>query len=80
MKSSKVAISIDTRLLKRLDRLVKSRRFGSRSEAVQIAVTEKISRLEKSRLAAECAKLNKRAERRLADEGLSEDFAEWPDY
>ncbi len=31
-------------------------------------------------LARECAKLDPRYERRLADEGLAEDLADWPEY
>ena len=39
---------------------------------------EKPERLEKNRLAAECAKLDPSFERLLAEEGLSEDLAVWP--
>ncbi len=45
MSASKVAISMDETLLQRLDRLVKTRSFRSRSQAVQEAVSEKISRM-----------------------------------
>src|SRR6266480_744218 len=48
MNAAKVAISIDQRMLRHLDRLVKSRVFRSRSEAIQKAVEEKLVRLEKS--------------------------------
>ena len=80
MKSSKVAISIDESLLKKVDRLVRAQAFESRSQVFQQAVQEKLSRIDKSRLAEECAKLNKRTEKALADEGLSQDLKEWPDY
>jgi hypothetical protein len=43
-------------------------------------VAEKLARLEKSRLAQECAKLDPTFEKALAEEGLSEDLAEWPEY
>jgi hypothetical protein len=36
--------------------------------------------LARTRLARESAKLNPREEKRLADEGLAEDFASWPEY
>ena len=80
MKYAKVAISIDESLVKRVDRLVKSKAFDSRSQAFQRAVEEKLARLDKTLLANECTKLNKRFERALVDEGLSGDVGEWPDY
>jgi len=80
MSVAKVAISIDPRLLRRLDRLVEREVFRSRSEAIQKAVAEKLERLDRSRLPRECAKLSPTEEQQMADEGLSEDFAEWPKY
>ena len=80
MKYAKVAISIDEALLQRVDRLVKSRKFASRSEAFQAAVREKIARLDKTRLASECAKLSKKEEQAIADEGLKRDLESWPAY
>jgi hypothetical protein len=43
-------------------------------------VHDKLERLERSRLAQECAKLDPKYEKALAEEGLSEDVAEWPEY
>lgn len=80
MKYAKVAISIDESTLKQVDRLVRSKTFESRSQAFQHAVKEKLSRLDKTRLARECAKLNKKEEKTFADLGLSEDLKSWPDY
>ncbi len=80
MRSAKVAISIDSELLQRVDGLVKARKFASRSEAFQAAVREKIARLDKTRLASECAKLSKHDERTIADEGLRKDLESWPVY
>jgi len=80
MPRSKVAISLDKSTLNRLDHLVKRRVFPNRSQAIEEAVTEKLARLEKSRLAQECAKLDPGFEKALAEEGLSEDLAEWPEY
>lgn len=80
MASDKVAITIDKELLKRLDRLVAERHFPSRSRAVQEAVEEKLARLERTRLATESAKLDRRSERALADEGLKGEAEEWPEY
>ncbi len=80
MARAKVAISLDENTLNRLDRLVKARQFPSRSQAIQEAVEEKISRLDRSRLARECAKLDPAIEKVLAEEGLSDDLAKWPEY
>ena len=80
MNAAKVAISIDQRMLRHLDRLVKSRVFQSRSEAIQKAVKEKLDRLEKSRLERECAKLSRREEQAFAEIGLEADASEWPPY
>ncbi len=77
---SKVAFTIDKDVLKRLDQLVADKVFPSRSRAIQEAVIEKIVRLEHSRLARECAKLDPAFEMALAEEGMDGDSAEWPDY
>jgi metal-responsive CopG/Arc/MetJ family transcriptional regulator len=80
MARTKVAISLDESTLGRLDKLVQKQVFPNRSQAIEEAVAEKLARLERSRLAQECAKLNPTFEKALAEEGLSEDLAEWPEY
>jgi metal-responsive CopG/Arc/MetJ family transcriptional regulator len=80
MARSKVAISLDESTLDRLDQLVRKRVFPNRSQAIEEAVAEKLARLEKSRLAQECAKLDPTFEKGLAEEGLSQDLKEWPEY
>jgi len=80
MSAAKVTISIDQALLKKVDNLVKARVFHSRSQAIQSAIQEKVTRLDKSRLAKECAKLDKAFEQSLADEGLAAEIEEWPEY
>jgi len=80
MSTHKVAITLDKDLLERLDQLVAERRFPSRSRAIQEAVREKLTRLDRGRLARESAKLDPQFEQELADEGLAEDLAEWPEY
>jgi Arc/MetJ-type ribon-helix-helix transcriptional regulator len=72
MSVAKVAVSIDDRLLRRLDGLVAREVFRSRSEAIQKAVAEKLARMDRSRLARECAKLLPAEEQRLAEGGLRE--------
>ena len=80
MGRSKVAISLDESTLNRLDKLVQKQVFPNRSQAIEEAVAEKLARLERSRLAQECAKLDPAFEKALAEEGLSEDLAECPEY
>lgn len=80
MAALKIAITIDDKMLKRLDLLVKSKLFPNRSRAIQEAIAEKLMRLEKSRLAQECAKLDPNFEQSLAEEGFSSELEEWPGY
>lgn len=80
MSKSKVAISLSTRILEKLDRLVRTKLFASRSQAIEEAVEEKLERIERSRLARECAKLDPEFEKAMAEEGLSEDLSAWPKY
>ncbi len=80
MATSKIAITIEKNTLNRLDLLVKSHFFPNRSRAIQEAVAEKIERIEKSRLARECAKLNPEFEQDLSEEGFDMEIDEWPEY
>ena len=80
MARSKVAISLDESTLSRLDKLVEKQVFPNRSQAIEEAVAEKLARLERSRLAQECSKLDPAFEKALAEESLSADIAEWLEY
>lgn len=80
MSSVKVAITLDGKTLKRVDGLVSKRVFPNRSRAIQVAVAEKLARLENGRLAEECAKLDPKFERALAEEGLGRELEAWPEY
>ncbi|MCK4391728.1 ribbon-helix-helix protein, CopG family [Candidatus Bipolaricaulota bacterium] len=80
MRTSKVAISIEKATLEQLDRLVRGKVFPSRSRAIQEAIEEKLSRLKRTRLAEECAKLDPVAEQAMAEEALSEELRQWPEY
>jgi Arc/MetJ-type ribon-helix-helix transcriptional regulator len=80
MPKTKVALTLDSELLERLDELVDRRRFRNRSQAIEAALADKLERLARTRLARESAKLDPREEQRLADEGLAQDFASWPEY
>jgi len=80
MAASKIAITMEKKLVKQLDDLVKSRVFPNRSKAIQEAVEEKLKRMEKTRLAEECAKLDPKYEQTLAEEGFSSEIDGWPEY
>ena len=80
MRKTKIAITIDQTLLRRIDRLVAEKRFPSRSSALQSAVEAQLDRLDQGRLARESAKLDSRKERLLAEEGASRDLEGWPEY
>jgi len=80
MAASKIAITLEKSMVKRLDMLVKSNIFPNRSKAIQEAVAEKLRRIEKSRLSQECAKLDPEFEQSLAEEGFTSELEEWPEY
>ena len=80
MTKAKIAITIDSDLLRNVDRLVSEGMFKHRSSAIEDAVRDRLSRIERRRLARECAKLDPEFERRLAEEGLEDEGAEWPEY
>ncbi|CAD7781496.1 hypothetical protein DMNBHIDG_02660 [Candidatus Methanoperedenaceae archaeon GB37] len=80
MPVSKIAITIDSELVKEIDLLVKSNLFPNRSKAIQEAVKEKLERLKRTRLAKECAKLDPEFEENMAEEGFSLEIEEWPRY
>jgi metal-responsive CopG/Arc/MetJ family transcriptional regulator len=80
MPKTKVALTIDADLLRRVDDLVARQRFRNRSQAVEAALAEKLARLARTRLAEECSKLDPAEERRLADEALAGVTESWPEY
>ena len=80
MGKAKIAITLDEKIVGRIDRLVRQRAFSNRSQAIEQAVEEKLSRLDRSRLAREAAKLDPEFEKRLSEEGLERDKTEWPEF
>ena len=80
MAKTKVAVTLDSQTLRRVDRLVRDARYPNRSQAIEAAIAAQLERLERRRLADECAKLDPAAERAMAEEGLGVDTAGWPEY
>jgi Arc/MetJ-type ribon-helix-helix transcriptional regulator len=79
MPKLKVAITVDSKLLDELDRLVARKRFANRSQAIEAAIGAHLEGLSRGRLARECEKLDPLDERSLANEGWDGE-AEWPEY
>ena len=80
MGKAKIAITLDEQYIDQLDAFVSKHVFQNRSQAIQEAVKEKLARIRRTRLAKECAKLDPAREKAMADEGLSEDLSQWPEY
>jgi metal-responsive CopG/Arc/MetJ family transcriptional regulator len=80
MSKTKVAVTLDSEILRELDALIADRRFPNRSQAVEAALAEKLERLAQTRLAREVAKLDPTEEKALAEEGMGVELATWPEY
>jgi len=80
MPTVKIAITISEPTLLKLDRLVKERRYPNRSRAIQEALEEKISRLERNRLAEALQCIDPVAEKQDAEEGMFDEVDTWPTY
>ncbi|HEX9022690.1 MAG TPA: ribbon-helix-helix domain-containing protein [Geobacteraceae bacterium] len=80
MAKAKLAITLDDRILSEVDHLVKRRLFPNRSRIIEEAVAEKLARLNRNRLARECAKLDPGFEKAMAEEGMEKELSEWPEY
>ena len=79
MGRAKIAITVDEHALAEIDRLVRQGVFPNRSKAIEDALHERLARLQRSRLAQECTKLDRSQEQALANEGYVGE-GEWPEY
>ena len=80
MGKTKIAITLDEKVVKKVDGLVKKHVYPNRSRAIQEALQDKLERIEHRRLARECTKLDPAFEKAMAEEGMSEELDEWPEY
>jgi hypothetical protein len=62
------------------ERIVNERIDKNHKRAVQTAAEKKVRRLRHSRLARECAKLDRQFEKAMAETGPFAELAEWPEY
>jgi Arc/MetJ-type ribon-helix-helix transcriptional regulator len=74
----KVAVTLDEKTVQDLDRWVREGRYPNRSRALQAAVDQLSAREKRTRLARELAKLDRREEMRMAEDGLG--VAAWPTF
>jgi len=74
----KIAVTLDPRTVKDLDRWVREGRYPSRSRALQSAVDLLMEKEKRNRLARELAKMDRAAEQRMAEEGIGDES--WPTY
>jgi metal-responsive CopG/Arc/MetJ family transcriptional regulator len=77
---TKVAVSIDDRLIREVDLLVRDERYANRSQAIEAAVADHLRRVQRRRLAEACALLDPAEEVALAEEGWGADARAWPPY
>lgn len=80
MSKAKLAITLDEEFIAEIDHLIREHKFMNRSQAIQEAVKEKLEKIKRNRLAEECSKLDPSFEKSMAEEGLSGDLSEWPEY
>ena len=80
MGKAKIAITIDVKIVDRIDRLVRQKAFANRSQALEGAMNEKLSRMDKTRLARESSKLDPDLEKALAEESILKDEESWPEF
>jgi len=78
MPSAKVAVSIEAKLLREVDRWVEAGEYPNRSRAVQDGLLSlRDRRARRRRLLRELAKFDPQAERALAEERLRDEIP-WP--
>ena len=80
MGKAKIAITLDEKIVGRIDRLVKQDAFSNRSQAIEIALREKLQRFDRGRLARELTKVDVAQEKALAEEGIAAEVTQWPDF
>ena len=77
MATKKVAITLDEHTVREVDSLVARRTFPSRSRIIQEAVSEKLARMNRSRLAEQCELLDRDEEQGMEEEFSPEELEQW---
>src|SRR6185295_16070590 len=73
MANVRIAVALDRRALRCVDRLVSDGTYQNRSRAIEAAILESLGRFKRRRLARECSKLDARTEKSVAEAGCRED-------
>ncbi len=76
MSTSRITITLDKGLLKRLDHLVQVAPYSNRDRVIQEAVEDKLRKANRDDFERELVKLDPQFEQEMADEGLCEDVRE----
>jgi Arc/MetJ-type ribon-helix-helix transcriptional regulator len=74
----KIAVTLERDTVGELDRWVREGKYPNRSRALQSAVRLLAEKEKRTRLKRELAKLDRREEQRLAEEGLGD--SSWPTF
>jgi Arc/MetJ-type ribon-helix-helix transcriptional regulator len=74
----KIAVTLEKRTVEDLDRWVREGRYPNRSRALQAAVNLLSEREKRTRLDRELAKLDRKEEQKMAEEGLGD--TSWPTF
>ena len=77
MATKKVAITLEEKTVGEVDSLVARRSFPSRSRVIQEAVAEKLAKMNRSRLAEQCALLDRDEEQSMAEEFSDGELELW---
>ena len=80
MPQKKTPVTAPNRRLQPLDEMLSKRSLTSRNQASDAALTAKLQRSSRTRLARECAKLDPHEEKGFAEEGLGVTLPHWPEY
>ena len=80
MRAAKIAVTVDEKVVKQIDRLVREGKYKSRSSVIQEALEVKLNERKRKRLTEELSKLNPKEERHLAEESLQLDGEQWDEY
>jgi Arc/MetJ-type ribon-helix-helix transcriptional regulator len=76
MPASRIAVTVDEKLLREVDSWVREGKYPSRSRAIQAALEEKLRR--QRRLLEALAEADPEEARSVAEESIGVD--EWPEY
>ncbi len=80
MPAAKIAVTVDEKVVKQMDRLVREGKYKSRSGVIQDALEDKLKERKRRRLIAELSKLDPKEERELSEEFLHPDVEKWDEY